>query len=458
MIVMLKQLSYYEIEAIFNACYDGIYVCDSSLVGIWVNEAFERTSGIPINVWKGQSLYKLKEEGLITDIVSLRVLEEKRQVTMLQTFQNGKTALVTGTPIFSGETIEQIVTTIRDLTDLNRLSNEVERSKQLRAQYQKELELMERKEKMSGHIIYKSPQMKNVIDLAIRVSQVDSSVLLLGESGVGKEVIANLLHEASKRKSMTFVEVNCGAIPKDLLESELFGYVGGAFTGASKQGKKGLFAQADKGTIFLDEIGELPLNLQVKLLRILQNFKITPIGGNRSQQLDIKVIASTNRDLEQMVRDGQFREDLYYRLNIIPIHIPSLRHRKEDIVPLSMHFLDYYNQKYHQSRYFHYRVLDAFENYHWPGNVRELQHHIERLVVISDKACIELEQLPIEFNIFPEPMASGDSVTLKEIIENTEKFTIQKALSTHKSANQAAKALKISQPTMSRKIKQYNLS
>ncbi|TWI54748.1 sigma-54 interaction domain-containing protein [Halalkalibacter nanhaiisediminis] len=455
---MVDSLAFVEMEAIFNACYDGIYVCDKNLVGIWVNEEFERTSGIPSHIWKGNSLFDLKNKGYIKKIVSLRVLEEKKEVTMLQTFKTGKTALVTGTPIFSNGTIDKIVTTTRNLTDLNRLSNEIERSEQLKKQYQKELELLKQKEKVTRHIIYKSPPMKKVIDLAFRVSQIDSLVLLLGESGVGKEIIANLLHETSQRKNMPFVEVNCGAIPKNLLESELFGYVGGSFTGATKQGKKGLFTQANHGTIFLDEIGELTLNLQVKLLRVLENLKVTPVGGIESKQLDIKIIAATNRNLEQMVQNGTFREDLYYRLNIIPIHIPPLRNRKEDIIPLCEHFLAYYNNKHNQNRYFHHSVLQAFENYHWPGNVRELRHLIERLVVLSNKSCIETIQLPLEFKYFSKYSINSEFASLKEIVENAEKFTIQTALVKYKNANQAAKALQISQPTMSRKMKYYKLN
>lgn len=454
---MFNKLTSEEVESVFNACYDGIYVCDRDLIGIWVNQSFERISGIPIEVWKGNSVYHLLEKGLFPNSVSLRVMEQRQQTTILQSFQSGKTALVTGIPIFHNGEIDKVVVTARDITDINRLSEELERSKLLSEQYQQELETMKLKEKVSKQIVSHSPQMKNTFDLSVRISQVDSPVLILGESGVGKEIIANLIHESSPRKQQPFITVNCGAIPKDLIESELFGYTSGSFTGAKKNGKPGLFEIANKGTVFLDEIGELPLELQVKLLRVLQDLKVTRIGGVTPIQLDIKIIAATNRDLEEMVRKSTFREDLYYRLNIIPITIPPLRNRIEDIPAFCNHFLNLYNQKYKKDKYLHHSIIELLERYHWPGNVRELQHLIERLVVTTEKQCIDIECLPSKYKEFTlaKEMTQGN---FKDIMDNKEKEIIAHALRIHGSANKAAQALGLSQPTISRKMKKFQLS
>lgn len=271
-------------------------------------------------------------------------------------------------------------------------------------------ELQELRAKQLGHhkLIYKSKIMHQVFELAIKVAKVNSNVLITGESGVGKEVIAKIINQAGPRAQKPFLQINCGAIPENLLESELFGYEGGAFTGAKKTGKMGYFELSHEGTLLLDEIGELPLNLQVKLLRAIQDREIFRIGGTKPYKFDVRIIFATNRNLEKMVQNGLFRADLYYRLNVVPINIPPLRKRTDDIIPLAIHFLEIFNSKHKTNKRFEPEVLLAFERYNWPGNVRELENVIERLVIISDEEIIGLQYLP--FNNIKSEDTTGLSI------------------------------------------------
>ncbi|NPA54047.1 MAG: sigma-54-dependent Fis family transcriptional regulator [Aquificae bacterium] len=232
-------------------------------------------------------------------------------------------------------------------------------------------------------IVAESKKMKEILETAKKVAPFDATVLITGESGTGKEVLAKFIHKNSKRKDKPFIAINCGAIPDELLEAELFGYKKGAFTGASSD-KKGLIEEADGGTILLDEIGDLPLNLQVKLLRLLQEGEIKPLGSSKTKKVDVRFIAATNQNLEQLVKEGKFREDLYYRLNVIKIHIPPLKERKEDILPLTKFFIKKYSMKYNiKPKTLSEKAISELLSYDWPGNVRELENTIERLVLMT---------------------------------------------------------------------------
>jgi transcriptional regulator with PAS, ATPase and Fis domain len=298
--------------------------------------------------------------------------------------------------------------------------------------------------------------------LAVRVAQVDSTVLLSGESGVGKDVLAKLIHNLSKRHDKPFVSLNCGAIPEHLLESELFGYEKGAFSGADRYGKPGLFEEASGGTVFLDEVGELPLNLQVKLLKVLQEQRCRRLGSVKTVDMDIRILAATNRDLKQMVADGLFREDLFYRLYVVPIEIPPLRERREDILPLALRFLKAYNKKYDVSRTLGHELLRVLETAEWPGNVRELQNVIERLVVTADTEVLQPRHLPRSMNeCSEEPQAPLVWVTggikLREARDQLEKQLIQKALAQTSNTREAAKLLGVTHSTVVRKAQKFGL-
>lgn len=302
-------------------------------------------------------------------------------------------------------------------------------------------------------VIAQSQKMRDVLRVLKRAARSESTLLLLGETGTGKEVLARAAHAVSPRGTRAFVAINCGAIPGDLLESELFGYEKGAFTSAS-QTKPGLLEMANGGTVFLDEVGELPLHLQVKLLRVLQERECTRVGGKKPQRLDIRVIAATNRDLESMVREGRFRSDLYYRLNIIRIVVPPLRERVDDIPPLAQSFLSRFNRQNKTQKRLSHKVLAAFASYPWPGNVRELENLIERLAVLSPRELIAESDLP---GIVPDGFLQpgNGEVPLEDAVAEFEFRLISEAVSRHGSIRKASRALQVNHATLLRKLKKY---
>ncbi|WHY80105.1 sigma 54-interacting transcriptional regulator [Neobacillus sp. WH10] len=306
-------------------------------------------------------------------------------------------------------------------------------------------------------MVVHSQKMKDVLNTIEMVSKVSTTVLLLGESGVGKEMFAKTIHQLGNRRSKPFIAVNCGAIPVNLLESELFGYVGGAFSGANKNGAPGKFELANEGIIFLDEIAELPLNLQVKLLRILQEKEVTPLGSSKRIHIDVQIIAATNQSLEKMVIDGRFREDLYYRLNVVPIEIPSLRERVEEIPYLIYHFIAKYNTLYKRNINILPDAIDLLCIYDWPGNVRQLENTIERIVVTSRELNVDsslvYNYIPWKKDVIKEPPIIDHIMPLQEAVDMIEEQLIKMAMDKYKSVKLAAKVLDISQPTMSRKYK-----
>ena len=308
-------------------------------------------------------------------------------------------------------------------------------------------------------ILGESKKITRVKELARIVAKSDSTVLIRGESGTGKELFARSIHMASPRRDKPFVAVNCAALPDTLLESELFGYEEGAFTGAKRGGKRGLFQYADKGTLFLDEIGELSPHLQVKLLRVLQENKIRRVGADEEIPVDVRIIAATNKNLEEMMKKGQFRDDLYYRLNIIPLVIPPLRERKEDIPILTRAFIEKLSYKMKKNvSGISDEAMERLMNYDWPGNIRELSNVIERAMNLCDDV-IESHHLFLEYEEISRPAIWRKSgrKTLKEMVEETEKRAILDALGSYSSIRKAAKALGISHATLINKMKKYNV-
>ncbi|HPK54212.1 MAG TPA: sigma 54-interacting transcriptional regulator, partial [Smithellaceae bacterium] len=322
----------------------------------------------------------------------------------------------------------------------------------------------------------KSQGMTNIFDKAVKVASLDAPILVLGETGVGKDFLVRFIHNVpEKSKEHLLIKINCGAIPGNLLESELFGYEAGAFTGAHKQGKAGLFEMANNGTLFLDEIGDLPLNLQVKLLDFIQYKKFYRLGGTSLITTNTRIIAATNVNLEKLIEAGKFRNDLYYRLNVIKIVIPPLRERKEDIIPLAVMFLDEFNRKYHKSCHFEPRLLNFFLNYHWAGNVREMKNIIERLVIMAAQDCITLEMIEeqiidgceytnayekemlekIQHNLKDEP--SCGKGTLKEQLAAYEAALIRNRIGEIPSLKKAAQSLGINTSTLVRKKHKYKI-
>ncbi|MCX5822154.1 MAG: sigma 54-interacting transcriptional regulator [Deltaproteobacteria bacterium] len=444
-----------ELDAIIESVDDGIVVANRNGFILRANHAYQQMTGITAEEFVGKHVRELVKQGYIGRSVTEMVVERNSHVTIVD-IRNNKELLLSGNPVYNdkGELV-RVVTAIRDVTQLNSLKEQLAETEEIKNRYYMELEHF-RSQQPFRKIITNNPEMRQKLDLAFHVARVDSTVLILGESGVGKELIAQLIHRSSKRSKQPFIKINCGAIPANLLESEFFGYEPGAFTGALKEGKSGLFELAQGGTLFLDEIGEIPLDLQVKILRTLQDKEITRVGGKKSISLDVRIVAATNRDLKKMMDENTFREDLYYRLNVVPIVLPPLRNRKEDILPLINDFLAKYKLQYGYQKWIHPDVMERLLNYDWPGNIRELENTIERLVVTSREECILPE------NLAGIPAATADpgkqpKTSLKRTLESEEKQIITEVYRNVKSTRKAAAVLGISQSSLVKKLNKYGI-
>lgn len=450
----LSALSIDELVPILDSISDAIFIDDAQGYTIWINKASEELYKIKRKDVIGKHVSFLESEGIFTPSVARIVMEQKREISTIHENKDGKRLLTTGIPIMDAENnMSKIITTTHDITELINLQNQLE-------SVQNTLSGLKAQEGFSD-IVANSPSMYNVIQLTKRLSDVDSTVLITGESGVGKGVIAKLLHENGSRRDYPFVKVNCGAIPENLIESELFGYESGAFTGSRKDGKKGLFETANKGIIFLDEISELPLNLQVKLLQVIQEREVTRIGSVESIPIDVRIISATNKDLMSLVHEGKFREDLYYRLNVVPISIPPLRERPEDIIPMIRIFLNQNNIKMKEHKEIDSKTIAILMKYAWPGNVRELQNIIERLVITTKGTVIMPENLP-SF-IYDTAVGEGSLAvpvvrSLKDALAHSEREILLKAQEQYRTTRAMAKALGISQPTVVRKMQKYAIA
>jgi len=446
-----------DLHAILSSIYDEILVVNHKGELIRYSETVINDFwGSNLKDLLGKNLLDLEKKGLFSPSVTRLVLEKQKKVSVVQETKSGRKILAVGNPVFNedGE-LHRIIIASRDITEATRLKTELHEIKKISEQYKKELDDFKNKDRFLKKLIYCSPKMEQIINQAKKIADFSSNVLISGESGVGKEVIAQAIHQLGNRSSKPFLKLNCGAIPETLLESELFGYTKGAFTGADKNGKEGYFKRADQGILFLDEIGEMPLHLQVKLLRVLQEQEVIPIGSTTPMKINVQIIAATNKSLEKMVESGTFREDLFYRLNVIPLRVPSLRERMEDVPVLAFHFLQQLNEKYNKNYHLTPDALNLLEFYSWPGNVRELQNMIERLVVSADDPVIEAEFVSkfltpgYDFNK-AKPVITR-VLPLQEALHSVEEQLILLAMKQYKTTTKAAKALGISQSSVSRK-------
>ncbi|MBW1780936.1 MAG: sigma 54-interacting transcriptional regulator [Deltaproteobacteria bacterium] len=459
-LVSFKQLTM-QLDAIIESSYDGLYITDGEANTLRVNQAYERISGLKREDLIGRNMKDLVQEGVLDRSVTLEVLRLREPVTIMQDIAGDKHVIVTGNPFFdkNGD-ISLVVTNVRDITELNHLHLELEETRKISSRYQEELEELQKLEFASHELIAKSETFRATLQEAVKVSQVNATVLITGESGVGKSLLARLIHRMSQRKDGSFIKISCGAIPETLMESELFGYEKGAFTGARREGKAGLLEVGNGGTVFLDEIGELPLNLQVKLLDVLEDKEITRLGGTTPRQIDLRLITATSRNLKQMVREGHFREDLFFRLNVIPLHIPPLRERKEAIIPLIDHFLQETVKATGNRKLIAPEVYETLLSYPFYGNVRELMNMIERMAILSEEEIITLKDLPPGVkdkgrNMLYEEL--GESLPLGDAVAKFEKEIIREAISTHGTISKAAETLGVNQSTLSRKAKKYHI-
>jgi len=445
-----------QMEAMINSSYDGIFVADGEGIGIRTNAAYDRISGVDSSRFIGRNMRDLEKEGLISESVTLKVLKSKKRETISQVLSSGKEVLVTGNPIFDDKgKITMVMTNLRDMTDLNSINRELVKSKQMTTAYKEKLQELQRSSVEKNEMVAVSESMRDVYEVVTRVSATNATVFIHGETGVGKDRIAEEIHHISERsKTGIFVKINCGAIPENLLESELFGYVKGAFTGANKEGKPGLFEMAHKGTLFLDEIDSMPIVLQSKLLRVLQSFEIRRVGSTITKTVDVRLICASNQDVKELILKNRFRSDLYYRLNVIPIFIPALRERPKDIPPLITLFLKIFNQKHSMQKTLSRECSDLLLRYSWPGNVRELTNVIERLVVLTNWDCIMESDLPEEIrDVSNIKHHETTGLTLKEQLKRVEAEIISSAIKKYGNPRQAALHLRVNPSTICRKLK-----
>ncbi len=454
-----------QLETIFKASSDGIWVCDATGKVINVNEASERLNGITARDVIGKRIVDLLEMGLFDRSVTVEVLETRRQVTVMQYIQKtGRHLLSTGTPVFDeqGE-ISLVVVNERDMTQLNAIRAQLEQTHMVTEKIKDELAELSMLELKDQEIVAESEPMRQVLRVALKLANIDASnILILGESGVGKGLLAKFIHKSSKRSKKPFIQINCAALPESLLEAELFGYERGAFTGAREKGKVGLFELAHEGTLFLDEIGELPLALQAKLLKYLDDQEVMRLGGVASKKIDCTIVAATNKNLDAEVAKRSFRQDLFYRLNTFTLRIPPLRARPEDIFDLVRVCLDKYNTAYGANKHLLPEGLEMLQAYAFPGNVRELKGLVKKAVVMSEARCLD-EFLARSIKAgrtadAPPDYRPGKGRSLAAELQSFERELLKKAARKGRTTRQIASELKISQTSVVRKLRKYGLS
>lgn len=466
-----------ELELIFNQSINEIFVTDGDGVCIQANPACEANFGIPLKDLIGMNVHELVQRGAFFPSATLKVLKDEKPVTLIQSTVTGKRLYVSSTPVFENGKIIRVISTTIDITEILSLKRKINEMETLIDTYNQELiKLKKNSTDNKEGIVVNSPSMKKIFELLQLVARVDSTVLLLGESGVGKTQVAHWIHQESHRSSKEFVEVNCAAIPATLFESELFGYEPGSFSGASSSGHKGLIESANGGTLFLDEIGELPLELQTKILQFMQNKTFRKIGGQKLLTSDVRIISATNRNLNQLVKEGKFREDLYYRLSVIPVAIPPLRERKEDLVELIYTLLNQYNQKYDANKIMSAQTMEELVTYDWPGNVRELKNTMERMFVTTkgiqiDKSLnFSFQEHPTENTqestrkleqsdeeILSTVLSLQEHDSLADRLDRIEKEILQRFHHKYRSTRNIAQQLHSSQSTISRKLSKYDI-
>ncbi len=454
-----------ELNAIIASSDDGLWVCDAEGKVLRINAASERINMVRAEDVLGRSMYELQEEGFIDRSVTLEVLKTRCRQNIIQQTRSGRKLILTGNPVFneSGKLI-RVVVNERDITEIDTLSRELEKQMAIKDKMRHQMLEMQLAEITANSLIARSPAMINVFQQALKLGQVKTTVLILGESGTGKGVIAKLIHRHSDRAKNPMIGINCGAIPENLVETELFGYQKGAFTGADQKGKPGYLELAHRGTLFLDEIAELPLSSQVKLLRFLENSRVTRVGGTTSRNVDVRILCATHQDLTKMMADGRFRKDLYYRLHVIPIRVPPLRERRECILPLVQHYLDHFSKQLGRKRKTRItrEAMDALMAYAYPGNVRELLNLCERLVVMTEGGEIKLEDLPASVlttvdraAINPIGGFNQGKKTLAHMLAATERRILDDAYKQYGSQARMAEALGVNQSTIARKMRKH---
>ncbi|MGF6375718.1 PAS domain S-box-containing protein [Clostridiales Family XIII bacterium PM5-7] len=455
-------MDHIDFKQICDHLIDAIYVTDGSGNTIYVNEAYSKLGNISRDEIIGQNIFNLnRSKDLYSGGVLPEVLSSKQRCERVGTMtRTNKKVHITGVPVFdkNGNIIYAIATE-KDVERLEELKEHLAELHKENSQGALEIQYLRDRQIVDSDIVAESQSMQEAFSIAKSVAATDVTVLITGESGTGKEIIADAIYLTSNRNGKPFIKLNCSAIPANLLESELFGYEEGAFTGALKGGKPGLFEIANGGVVLLDEIGDMPLALQAKLLRVLQSYQVTRIGGQTPISLDIRLIASTNKDLKQEILDGNFREDLYYRLNVVPIVLMPLKERQADIEPLVEIFLKKYNGRYNKKVIVTREAMSMLVEYPWPGNIRELKNVVERMVVINFTNVIDGETVARVLGLSEEQIVSASSGlgTLKAATEAVERQMIKAALSRCGSKRKAAASLGVDHSTLVKKCQRLGI-
>ncbi|MFK2826995.1 sigma 54-interacting transcriptional regulator [Bacillus sp. B190/17] len=453
---------------ILDSLNDGFYITDAKGNTVWMSQASCEMLKKTREELIGQNVWDLEKQGLFSPSVNRLVLQKNESISIIQTIKGYHQKFLVSGHIVRDERggIKWVVTHAGSINrDLLSTTQHAEVEAVLNRYVQELRNLQTKNETIDGTnpLIGETPHFKKLIGQAEKIAVSDASVLITGETGCGKNVFANYIHKLSERHDKPFIQVNCGAIPESLFESELFGYKKGAFTGASGKGKIGLVEVAEGGTLFLDEIGELPLHLQVKILQLIQDKTYLPIGEVYLHSANVRIIAATNKDLLKLSEENKFRADLFYRLNVLSMKVPALRERPEDIFLLLRHYVDVYNKKYKMNKTLSREAITVLQSYSWPGNIRELSNTVERALIMSDHDQIEADELPDNIQEY-----KGSSFTvqhnqdvnkpLRKYLDEIEKDFIQHKLQEAKTTREAAKLLGIPQSTLMRKIQKYGIN
>lgn len=449
------------VEQLCNAFRDGLCISDRHGVTVLVNARHAEITGIPREEILGKSTTAMVQMGVFDVVLNPEVVRTRQPVMRVQTLSDGRKVVLEGNPVLDpqGE-VAYVVTFIRDVTTLSELREQLAAQKELLETFQ-QMSNPDSEKRLKYPRIVHSQAMRRLFGEMAGIAETDATVLLLGETGVGKDVIARRIHSASPRTDKPFIKVDCGSIPENLIETELFGYAAGSFSGASKNGKAGLIEAANEGTLFLDEIGELPMLMQSRLLRVLQDWEVMRVGSTATRRVDVRIIAATNKDLEKEVQKGRFRSDLYYRLKVAVLKIPPLHQREADILPLARSFLNYYAGKYRKTVALSNDAEQSLLAHTWPGNVRELENLIQGLVVTCKKGIIQAADLPFAHAPLrgeaPSSLRDMDLAgrTLKDIMRELEDNVIRAGLKHYGSIGEAAKHFQVDRSTIFRKVKAW---
>lgn len=454
-----------ELKELLNYYYGNIFVVDGKGKIIYANASAAESVGSTIDDITGKNCQEMEMEGYYDKSVALDAIRKKKRVLSVYKTRIGLNVVCSANPILDEcGNVTRVVVFSQDEALMREIMNDVEEERKKNISIQQTLSYIQ--EKMAcQNIVSSSLEMERLFKMLLNVARTDTTVTIYGESGTGKEVLANFVHQNSMRSNKPFIPINCAAIPAELMEAEFFGYEKGSFTGANREGKAGLFEMADHGTIFLDELGEMPLSLQSKLLRVLESGEVKRIGSSKTIKTDVRIIAATNRNLTKMVDEKTFREDLYYRLNVIPVNIPPLRERPEDIEALSEHFLNEFNRKYGRNVEISEEVLNKFKKYSWPGNIRELKNEIERYVVtegqvssvLNDNIRHSMTDVNIKFtNSNISKNITVKNIPLKEVMDRYEIEYIRHVIDDCEGVmTEAAKRLGIHHSALYKKIDKF---